>query len=104
MRFLVVSNQKYPMPPEMVNAVFAGMKAFEKQYIGNKKMEQIWSFAGSRGGGGIVNVNSLEELDAIVAEYPFGPFSDTTIYPLTDLDRSLDNALNAFKKMMPPKI
>ncbi len=54
-------------------------------------------------GGGIVNVNSVEEFDALMAEFPVAQFSDTQVYALTDLDKALVNAENAFKKMMPPR-
>ena len=52
-------------------------------------MEQVWNFAGVAGGGGILNVASLEELDAVMSGYPLSPFSSVEIYPLTDLAASL---------------
>ena len=100
MRCLVVTKQTIPMPPETVLGLFAAMKAWSARYIASGKLEQVWSFAGLNGGGGIFNVGSLEELDQIMAEFPLGPFSDRKIYGLVDLDTSLDTASKAFETMM----
>ena len=35
------------------------------------KMEHVWSFAGYAGGGGIMNVDTHEELDKSMAGFPF---------------------------------
>jgi len=100
MRYLVVTKQTTPMPPEMVLGLFGAMKAWSARHIASGKLEQVWSFAGLNGGGGIFNVGSLEELDQIMAEFPLGPFSDRKIYGLVDLDKSLDTASKAFEAMM----
>ena len=97
MRYLVVTKQTTPMPPEMVPGLFAAMKAFSARYLASGKAEQTWGFAGVQGGGAILNVASPEELDEIMAQFPFGPFSRTTIYSLVDLNSSLDNASKAFE-------
>lgn len=100
MRYLVVEEQNTPIPPEMVLGLFEAMKAWSARYIAAGKMEQIWGFAGRSGGCGIVNVDSLEELDQMAAEYPFQPFSHVDIYGLVDLDTSIGNATKAFGAMM----
>ena len=88
MRLLVVSKGgKHLPPPELVLVLVDAMGAWQSKYA--DKMEQIWAFAGTQGGGGILNVESLEELDAIMGEFPFGPFSEVEILPLTDLGASL---------------
>jgi muconolactone delta-isomerase len=51
----------------------------------------MWSFAGTQGGGATINVDSHEELDAIMTEYPFGPFSEIEVYPVADLHASLQS-------------
>ncbi|MEE9203228.1 MAG: muconolactone Delta-isomerase family protein [Dehalococcoidia bacterium] len=89
MRFLITSKNKFPMPPEAVPGVLDAMIAWAKKYTGNGKIQDIWSCAGLQAGGGIANVNSLEELDAIMTEFPLGPFSETEIYPLVDLNDAL---------------
>ena len=93
MRFLVVSKSKHPMPPEIGVGLVEAMRPWVDRHPG--KFEQVWSFAGVPGGGGILNVESLEELDAIMTEFPFGPFSETEVLPLVDLDQSLDRVKQA---------
>jgi muconolactone delta-isomerase len=104
LKFLVVTKSRQSLPPEAAVMMLEGMREWAKKYSANKKFEQIWSFSGLPGGGGIVNVSSIEELDAIMAEYPLAQFSETQIYPLVDIDRSIDNAVNAIRRMMPVKI
>ena len=99
MRYLVVTKQTTPMPPEMVPGLFAAMKAFSDRYTESGKVEQSWSFAGLSGGGAILNVGSLEELDEIMAEFPLRPFSHIEIYGLVHLHKSLDTASKAFEAM-----
>jgi triacylglycerol esterase/lipase EstA (alpha/beta hydrolase family) len=103
MRFLVVSMSRQALPMEASGMMIEAMKGWVKQNQANKKAEQFFGFAGMPGGGGILNVASFEELDAIMTEFPLGQFSDTQIYPLTDLEKSLENAANVIKKIMPPK-
>jgi hypothetical protein len=79
------------------------MRGWVKQNTASKKMEQSFGFAGLPGGGAILNVNSLEELDVIMAEFPLGQFSVTQIYALTDLEKSLASAQAVVKKMTAPK-
>ncbi|MSQ11929.1 MAG: hypothetical protein EXR48_04465 [Dehalococcoidia bacterium] len=74
------------------------MQAWIARYRAQKKMEHVWSFAGLPGGAGLLNVNSLEELDAILSEFPFGPFSDIKIYPITELDGSLQRVKQAMQQ------
>jgi muconolactone delta-isomerase len=98
MRFLITSKSIHPIPPDMVMPTFQAMKAWTQDLLKKKKMEQGWGFAGQAAGGGILNVNSFEELDAILARYPFGPFSDTQVYPLVDLIPSIDEAMKAIQE------
>ncbi|MDP2659232.1 MAG: hypothetical protein Q8R28_00685, partial [Dehalococcoidia bacterium] len=68
MRFLIIVNSKFPPPPEAIVGLFDAMIGWVAKY--KSKMDTSWATAGSPGGGGIFNVSSLEELDAIMAEYP----------------------------------
>ena len=47
-------------------------------------------------------MDSLEELHAVMAEFPFGPFSETEILPLVDLESALRHARQATAAMAPP--
>ena len=62
--------------------------------------EGHWAFAGTNGGGGVIEVESHEELDAIMARYPFAPFSSIEILALSDIDQSLANAKAFIQEMM----
>jgi muconolactone delta-isomerase len=99
MRFLVVTKPKYPFPPEMVAGLFDAMAAWVEQNKASGKMEMVWGFAGTGGGGGILNVESLEELDAIMAGFPAGPFSEIEIQPLVEVEGSMARARAAFQAM-----
>ena len=99
MRFLISSNSKFPPPPEAIVGLFDAMIGWVAKY--KSKWDTIWASAGSPGGGGILNVSSLEELDAIMAEFPFGPFSDTQVVPLVDLTEALQRGKKAALAMMP---
>ena len=101
MRFLVVTKSKHPMPPEAVEPMFQALQQWAQRHTQSKKMEQVWSFAGIPGGGGIFNVNSLEELDAIMIEFPLGPFSDIEILGLADITAGIQGVIAAAKAMTP---
>jgi muconolactone delta-isomerase len=89
MKFLVVALPKHPVPPEMGMQLIDATVAWVNQYAGSGKVQETWSFAGTGGGGGILDVDSADELDAIMSGFPFGPFSDIQIYALADLHESL---------------
>lgn len=103
MRFLIVSKVKYPIPPESGIPLLEALRGWAKQYTASKKIEQVWGFAGLLAGGGIINANSLEELSAIMMEFPLNMFNDTEIYSLIDMDQHARSSIEAIKKMMPPK-
>lgn len=100
MRFLIVTNSREAMPAEMVMPAMQGMQAWVAENRASGKLEQVWSFAGKSGGGGIANVETHEELDALMAAFPFGQTSDVEVYALADLDVALESNIQAFTAMM----
>jgi muconolactone delta-isomerase len=92
MRFLVISNPKFITPPEILSNLVDAMSAWIDQHTASGKLQSAWSLAGRVGGGGILNADSADELDAIMVGYPFGPFSDIKVYALADLEGSLQRA------------
>ena len=100
MQFLVITKPASPAPPEMVAPLIEAMKAWVAEHRAAGRVKAIWAFAGLGGGGGVIEVASHEELDAVMAGFPFQPFSTTEILALSDLDRSLDGYLAAVQKMM----
>jgi len=102
MRFLVTSTPKFPPPPDALPMLVSAMRDWAKRHQSSNKIEQIWGFV-TGGGGGIMNVASHEELNAIIAEMPFGPFADTDVRPIIALEVGLNNFAEAMKRMTAPK-
>ncbi len=100
MQFLVITRQKTPPPPDMLVPLLGAMEAWVAQNRASGKAKAMWSFAGTIGGGGVVEVESHEELDAIMARFPFGPFSTIEIIALSDIDQGLANAKSVVQEMM----
>ncbi len=100
MQFLVITRQSTPPPPEMLVPMIGAMEAWVAQHRASGKATAIWAFAGTNGGGGVLEVESHEELDAIMARFPFGPFSTIEIIALSSLDESLANARAFVQEMM----
>jgi muconolactone delta-isomerase len=101
MKFLIVTKSRQALPIEAAGMMIEGLGGWAKKYSASGKFEQIWGFAGLPGGGGILNVSSIEELDSIMSEFPLAQFSEIEIYGLTDLDKSIENGLNAIKRATP---
>ncbi len=97
MKFLVVMTSRTPPPPEMLPNIMAGMLHWIEQY--QSKMDGIFGFAGIQGGCGIVNVDTADELDEIMVRNPFTPFSETRVYPLTDLKGSINRNQEVMAEM-----
>ena len=102
MRFLILTKSKHLFPPEAMPGLIAAMGGWVEKYTNEKKLEQTWSFAGLQGGGGIFNVDSLEELDDTMMEFPFGPFSEIEIYGLADLSAALNKMGEMVQQMAQP--
>ena len=91
MKFLLVSQPKFQVPPEMILPILDGFAAFLTKYTESGNIQESWSFAGVAAGAGLFEVDTHEELDAMLAESPLAPFSEITIYPLVDLQESLQH-------------
>jgi muconolactone delta-isomerase len=100
MKFVVISSLKHPVPPEMVIPLIDAFLAYISKYTESGHIEDSWAFAGTDKGGATFNADSLEELDAIIAEYPFGPFSEVEIYPVVNLQESLQRAKQVAQTLM----
>ncbi len=101
MRFLITGKNNFPMPPEMGSALVDATIAWAKKYTASGKIEQLWGLAGMSAGGGILNVNSADELDAIMTEFPLGPFTELEAHPLTDLVGSMERLKQAMQAAAP---
>lgn len=100
MQFLVITKQSSPTPPEMVVPLIDAMEAWLAQHRADGTIKAAWAFAGTQGGGGLLEVGSHEQLDVVMAGFPFGPFSSIEIYPLSDLGQNLDTTRAVVRQMM----
>ncbi len=98
-KFLVVNKGKMTPPPDRMVGMLDALEAWEQRYSAGGKL-QAWGFSGTPGGAGILEVDSLEELDEIVMASPVSPFSEIEIYPLIDLHDAVAHGKNAVKGMM----
>jgi muconolactone delta-isomerase len=99
-QFLIITRQTTPPPPEMLLPIIGAMEAWSAGLRASDKAPAMWSFAGTNGGGGLLEVESHEELDAIMARFPFGPFSHVEVIALSSLDAGLANARAFVQEMM----
>jgi hypothetical protein len=93
MKFLVISKPKHLVPPEVTVGLIDAINPWLTKFSAN--FEQAWGFAGIQGGGGILDVNSLDELDTVVGSFPMLGTSDVEVIPLVDLKASLERAKQA---------
>jgi muconolactone delta-isomerase len=100
-RFLVITKSIHPLPFEQAPALADAMQQWADANRASGKIEQIWGLAGVPGGGGILSVNSHEELDEIMTAFPFGNWSDTQIYAIADLDHTLATFRKALQQAAP---
>ena len=89
MKFVIISNPRYQPPPEMIVPMIDAFIAYQTKYKESGNILESWSFAGRVGGMAVLEVDSHEQLDAIMAENPFGPFSAIEVHPLLDLVESV---------------
>ena len=100
MQFLIITRQTSSPPPELLVPMLDAMLAWVAQYRTAGNVRSVFAFAGTPGGGGVLEVESHEELDAIMARFPFAPFSAIEVIALSDLDTSLANAKASVQEMM----
>lgn len=99
MRFLVLTEGRNPVPPDMAMAMMDMMDAWLAEHRASGKLKDVWSYAGRPGGGGILEVDSHEELDSIMAGFPFSQTSSVSVHAIADLDVSLANTRKQFAAM-----
>jgi muconolactone delta-isomerase len=90
-RFLVLSISREALPPDQVLSLIGAMRAWVAEHRATGRLVEDFSLAGLSGSCRILEVDSHEDLTAIMAGFPFGPFSDIQVYPLSDLDSALDS-------------
>jgi muconolactone delta-isomerase len=89
MKFVLISNPRFQVPPEMIIPLLDAFIAYINKYKESGNILESWSFAGRIGGMALIEVDSHEELDAIMAENPVGPFSEVEFHAVVDLVESV---------------
>ena len=100
MRFLILTEIINPMPPEIAQGMIQATKDWITRNRESGKMTDVWSQAAFKGGGGILDVESNEELDRIMGLFPIAPFARIQVIPLSDVFESLDTMAESIRNMM----
>jgi len=97
MKFLVVATPKGPAPPDMIPTMISGSEAWQQRYEDKFYAEGLFP-----GGGGfaIVDVSDGAELQKMIVEHPFAPFSEIMTHPIVDSATGWRQAREAFAAMM----
>ena len=103
MRFALTGKTIHQIPPEMFPGLIDAAVAWANKYTTNKKVEHIWHFSGGMAGVIIVNVNSAEELNAMIAEFPFAPFAEMEVHALLDFRDAMQQIKQVVQAMAPGK-
>jgi muconolactone delta-isomerase len=102
MRFLVLSTMREALPPEQVLSLIGSLRTWMWEHRSTGRLVEDFSLAGRNGSCRILDVESHEELTEIMAGFPFGPFSDIEVFPLSDLDAALDSYEEAMTRRIEP--
>jgi hypothetical protein len=97
MRIFVMSQPRFPVPPEQLPALMQGFVAWREKY--RSVMEAFEFFAGGGGGFGVLNIPDEATLNQIMLEYPFGFFDQLDIRPVLDGDKGLAQFQAAMQAM-----
>ena len=98
MRVLVTSTPRSTPPPEGISMLIGATIEWYQRH--KSKFDIFGSFMGG-GGFAALNVDSEQELNQIMAEMPFTPFSDTLVRPYVAGDAGLRQVQEIFQAMMP---
>ena len=86
MRVSVHVTPRTPPPPEALPDMFQAFQAWRDRY--RDQMETFQFFVGG-GGMGIINGSDEAELQRIITEFPFTPFSNMDVRVIVDGDVAL---------------
>ncbi|MEM0442242.1 MAG: muconolactone Delta-isomerase family protein [Candidatus Nitrosocaldus sp.] len=85
MKFLILwSFKRIALTPDLVRAVL-DMRAYARRLKDDGKLEAYYHIVGRHGGAWILNVESNEELENLIAGMPVYNYAEYEIYPLTEM-------------------
>ncbi|MBI4494794.1 MAG: hypothetical protein HY690_18615 [Chloroflexi bacterium] len=101
MKFLMIANPKHPVPPELAVVLSDAMLGWMTGIKESGKVETLFGYVGVPGGGAILNVESAEEANSIILQFPFGPFSDVQVHAVVDPFESVKQFKQIAQAMIP---
>jgi hypothetical protein len=98
MKFVIITRNRgnAAIGPSTMPALIEATKAFITRGRNASKWDVIYSHP--HGGAAIANHDTVEDLNAWLADYPFGALQDIEVLPLADVDQSLDKLLQAARQ------
>ncbi|HEY8475752.1 MAG TPA: muconolactone Delta-isomerase family protein [Chloroflexota bacterium] len=99
MRFLIHSQPRVGANEELVAQLYPKAVEWLKARKSEGKLEAVYSFADRPGGVSIANVQSLEELNDLIQDYPLFPVSDLEAMPLIDFERASQRTLTKIREL-----
>jgi hypothetical protein len=97
MKALVIGRPKFAIGPEIAPMITQGALAWYDRY--KDSFAEFGTFLGG-GGFALVEVDSAEELNKIIVEMPFAPFSDITAELYVEGDKGFHQFQDAMAAML----
>lgn len=96
-RFLVIDRGGTLMlPPAEAQTIFSSAGDWVRHMMDQGKIEMAYAMAGQMASVMVFNVDSHEELDDMLQDYPLSNYSVFEIYPLSDALHSFEKASQVF--------
>ena len=97
MRFLVIDRGgTIELPPPRGQDLFMEARDWVKEGIDKGKIKLAYAMSGQMSSVMVYNVDSNEELDDMLQDYPLSNYAIFEVYPLSDALHSYETAANAF--------
>lgn len=97
MRFMVIDRGgTLELPPSEAESLFRRSADWVKDKMDKGKIEVGYAMSGQMSSVMIYNVDSNEELDDLLQEYPLSNYSIFEVYPLSDAIHSFETAGRMF--------
>jgi Domain of unknown function (DUF3303) len=93
MRVAVIYRPRNTPPVELMPQLMQGMAEWVDRH--EDGMEATYFFVGG-GGFGVLDIDDSAQLQRMVAEHPFTPFSDVEIHPVVDPATALKTLQEVF--------
>ena len=98
MKYLVITEPRGNLPPEMAVQLFEAARKWINEKVADGTIEVSYSFPAG-GGATIGNADSHEDLMADMRAFPLFPFLSWDVRPLVDREASFDSAIEMFSQM-----